>query len=53
LAYILDTDHLTILQQRTRPLFERLSQRLAPIEPDQVSTTIVSFHEQMRGWLHI
>lgn len=48
---ILDTDHLTILQRRTRPQFDRLSERLAPLGREQVCTTIVSFHEQMRGWL--
>jgi tRNA(fMet)-specific endonuclease VapC len=51
LPYILDTDHLTILQQRTRPQFEQLSERLAPLSPDEICTTIITFHEQMRGWL--
>jgi tRNA(fMet)-specific endonuclease VapC len=50
-VYLLDTDHLTILQRRTRPEFDRLSERLATLEFDQVCTTIISFHEQMRGWL--
>jgi len=51
LPHILDTDHVTILQRRTRPQFERLSERLAPLGREQVCTTIISFHEQMRGWL--
>jgi tRNA(fMet)-specific endonuclease VapC len=51
LPFILDTDHLTILQRRTRPEFDRLSERLARLGADEVCTTIVSFHEQMRGWL--
>jgi tRNA(fMet)-specific endonuclease VapC len=48
--YILDTDHLSVLDRggvAARPLL----QRLATIEPTQVATSIISYEEQMRGWL--
>ena len=48
--YILDTDHLSILERKganTQPLL----QRMRAIDPAQISTTIISYEEQMRGWL--
>lgn len=51
MAFILDTDHLVILQQRVQPAFSRLTARLAKTNPADVSVTIISFHEQMQGWL--
>lgn len=47
--HVLDTDSLSILQQRAGEDFARLSARIAASgEPSHV--TIVSFEEQMRGW---
>lgn len=51
MAYLLDTDHLSILQLQSRPGYERLSIRLRTIAPDDIQTTNISFHEQMQGWL--
>jgi tRNA(fMet)-specific endonuclease VapC len=51
MAFILDTDHLVILQQRVQPAFSSLTARLARTSPADVSVTIISFHEQMQGWL--
>lgn len=48
---ILDTDHLTLVQRQTEPAYSRLRARLARIPQEDVRTTIVSFEEQMRGWL--
>ena len=48
--YILDTDHLSILQQRSGPDFERLERRLLKVPEDQLFVTVVSFHEQANGW---
>lgn len=48
--YILDTDHLSVLDRgglQAQPLL----MRLANINPDQVAVTIISYEEQMRGWL--
>ncbi len=48
--YILDTDHLSVID-RGGVNAQRLLQRLASINPTQVATSIVSYEEQMRGWL--
>jgi len=49
--YILDTDHLSILQRRTEPEFRNLSSRLNQLSPDLIFITIVSFQEQFQGWM--
>ena len=51
--FILDTDHLTIIQRQSEPAFSRLSARLHEIPAKDVFTTIISFEEQMRGWLAV
>lgn len=48
--YILDTDHLTVLD-RGGAAAQRLLQRLAQVSSTQVAATIISYEEQMRGWL--
>ena len=48
--YILDTDHITILQ-RGGKLADKLRDKLASINPQQVFTTIIPYEEQTRGWL--
>jgi tRNA(fMet)-specific endonuclease VapC len=48
--YIFDTDHISIFDQggaSARPLIAKLSR----VDPNQVCTTIVTYEEQMRGWL--
>lgn len=48
--YILDTDHLSVID-RGGVNAERLLQKLANVDSTQVATTIISYEEQMRGWL--
>ncbi len=48
--YILDTDHLGILQRQTGTEFTLLAQRLSQHEQQAFYTTIVSYHEQVLGW---
>lgn len=48
--YILDTDHLSVID-RGGVKAQRLLQRLASINPAKVATSIISYEEQMRGWL--
>lgn len=48
---ILDTDHLTLVQRQTEPAHSRLRARIDAFPQEDVRTTIVSFEEQMRGWL--
>lgn len=49
---VLDTDVLSLLQRGEGREFDRLSSLLAPFH-DDVVTTVVSFEEQMRGWLSL
>lgn len=53
MVVILDTDHLTVIQRRTEPAYSRLRARLSKLHSNAVQTTIVSFEEQMRGWLAV
>jgi tRNA(fMet)-specific endonuclease VapC len=46
---VLDTDVLSIVQRARGEIYERLATRLD--EAGGVHVTIVSFEEQMRGWL--
>jgi len=48
--YILDTDHLGVLQRQRGPEYDRLSEKLAAVPASDVFVTIVSFHEQISGW---
>lgn len=48
---VLDTDHLSVLEQSDQPGSGALRARLAPLPPSDVVTTIISYEEQMRGWL--
>jgi tRNA(fMet)-specific endonuclease VapC len=50
-AVLLDTDHLSILQWREQPACDRLLSRLDQLPPDDIGTSIVSFQEQVQGWL--
>lgn len=46
--YILDTDHITLLQQ-VHPI---LRQRISAVNPDDIAVTAVTVEEQVRGWLN-
>ncbi|HEY9794030.1 MAG TPA: type II toxin-antitoxin system VapC family toxin [Leptolyngbyaceae cyanobacterium] len=48
--YIFDTDHLSVLE-RGGVNAQRLMQRLANVSSTQVAASIISYEEQMRGWL--
>ena len=48
--YILDTDHLSVLD-RGGDTASNLLQRLATVAPNLVATSIISYEEQMRGWM--
>ena len=47
---ILDTDHLSIFDQDTIEGFN-LGRRLAVLPEEEVAVTIITYEEQMRGWL--
>ncbi|HAA30430.1 MAG TPA: nucleic acid-binding protein [Cyanobacteria bacterium UBA8553] len=46
--YILDTDHVTLLQQ-AHPI---VSQRVGAVNPDEIGVTVITVEEQVRGWLN-
>ena len=48
--YILDSDHLSILQRQQGQEFENLARRCSALQPVDFFVTIVSFHEQFNGW---
>ena len=48
---VLDNDHLSILEWRAGTDARRLRERLRGVDPASVVSTIISFEEQMRGWL--
>jgi tRNA(fMet)-specific endonuclease VapC len=48
--YILDTDHLGILQGRRDEDSKNILKRIAEVGDSNVYTTIVSFHEIVVGW---
>jgi tRNA(fMet)-specific endonuclease VapC len=48
--YLLDTDHLGILQQQSGPAFATLVGRLKKHPPSVRFVSVVSFHEQLNGW---
>lgn len=48
--FLLDTDHLGILQQQSGPECSRLMGRLRRYPRDVRFVSIVSFHEQLVGW---
>jgi tRNA(fMet)-specific endonuclease VapC len=47
--YLLDTDHVSVLQQQSGPAYSALSARIAMHSPTDLALSIVSFHEQVLG----
>ena len=48
---LLDTDHLSLLEWEEQPACQQLLERLDRLPADDIATSIVSFHEQVQGWL--
>jgi tRNA(fMet)-specific endonuclease VapC len=48
---VLDTDHMTIYEQAGSAESERLRHRLRSLPDHEKATTIITYEEQMRGWL--
>src|SRR5215213_3225939 len=49
--FVLDTDHISLLEHRRSAETQRLQARLDALAPEEPVVTIISFEEQMRGWL--
>jgi tRNA(fMet)-specific endonuclease VapC len=47
--FLLDTDHISILQRQAGPEFAALSGRTAQQQPADLAFSVVSFHEQVLG----
>jgi len=48
---ILDSDYMTLLQWPDGRVADVIRRRLTESDPAELGTTIISFEEQMRGWL--
>ena len=49
MTYLLDTDHITILQRETGRAYATLRARLAQHPPEELAFPIISLHEQVVG----
>lgn len=49
MKYLLDTDHVSILQRPTGAEYANLAGRMAQHAPADFAFSVVSFHEQMLG----
>jgi tRNA(fMet)-specific endonuclease VapC len=49
MTYLLDTDHISILQKQAGPEYAALIARIAHVRRDELAFCIVSFHEQVLG----
>lgn len=49
MKYLLDTDHLSVLQRQTGKDYSNLSTRMAHYSLSDFAVSIVTFHEQMLG----
>ena len=49
MTYLLDTDHISVLQQPSGSAYATLSARIAQHPPADLALSVVSFHEQVLG----
>jgi tRNA(fMet)-specific endonuclease VapC len=47
--YLLDTDHISLLQRRSGSEFTNLAARITQHSPEDFALSVVSFHEQVLG----
>ena len=50
MKFIVDTDHLALIQQQGQPEFARIADRMSNYSRRDFYVSIVSFHEQVLGW---
>lgn len=48
--YLLDTDHVVVLQTEAAGDFQRLVARMSGYAPSEFFVSIITFHEEMLGW---
>jgi tRNA(fMet)-specific endonuclease VapC len=49
-VFVLDSDILSIIQDRDGVDFRRIQQRMAAVDPTRVFVSVITFHEQANGW---
>ncbi|MFN7946702.1 MAG: type II toxin-antitoxin system VapC family toxin [Blastocatellia bacterium] len=49
--FVLDSDHVSLLQRATSPEAQRLRFRFSGVKVEDRFVTIITFEEQLRGWL--
>jgi tRNA(fMet)-specific endonuclease VapC len=49
--FILDTDHVSLLQWNNSTEARRLDARLEHVPAQELATTVITYEGQMRGWL--
>lgn len=49
MKFLLDTDHISVLQKQTGPEYAALKARIAQVSRSDIAFCIVSFHEQALG----
>ena len=49
MKYLLDTDHISLLQRRSQAGYATLAQRISQYSSTEFALSIVSFHEQVMG----
>jgi tRNA(fMet)-specific endonuclease VapC len=49
-VYLLDTDHISIVQRQSEPAYSSLLSRIGDHQPTDFHVAIISFHEQITGW---
>jgi tRNA(fMet)-specific endonuclease VapC len=48
--YLMDSDHISLID-RAGPEGARIIVRIAALPPDSVAVSLISYEEQMRGWM--
>ncbi|HEX9002346.1 MAG TPA: type II toxin-antitoxin system VapC family toxin [Blastocatellia bacterium] len=49
--FVLDTDHITLLEWGSGPVGQRLHERIRALPENEVVTTVITYEEQTRGWM--
>jgi tRNA(fMet)-specific endonuclease VapC len=50
---ILDTDHMSLLEWSGSLPTQKLETRLKQLPSDEICTTVISYEEQLRGWMGV
>lgn len=50
---VLDTDHLSLLDRESKVVSLSLRERLNRLSDNSVMTTVISYEEQVRGWMAV